>query len=87
MPGPPTHDEIAGGRLIEAVRQDLGGEDASAARSAVKVIWTADHMDAARRLQDLVLEPARAVAALQKRLNVRTGTAVLRHGPPRSKRT
>jgi hypothetical protein len=30
------------------------------------MIWTAEHLDAARRLQSAVLEPAREVAAVQR---------------------
>jgi hypothetical protein len=34
--------------------------------TAVKMIWTADHLDAARLLQDRILAPARAAAAVQR---------------------
>ncbi|SCE10450.1 hypothetical protein GA0115240_138566, partial [Streptomyces sp. DvalAA-14] len=57
-PEPLPHDDAAERRLAETVRQDLetrGGENTAA---AVRVIWTGDHLDAARRLQ-----PALAAAA------------------------
>ncbi|MEV4314127.1 FUSC family protein [Actinocrispum sp. NPDC049592] len=38
-------------QLIDAVRHDLDGNDPHATATAVKVIWTADHLDAVRRLQ------------------------------------
>ncbi len=38
-------------QLIDAVRHDLDGDDPHATATAVKVIWTADHLDAVRRLQ------------------------------------
>ena len=56
-------DEAADRRLLDAVRRDLGGDDGHATTTAVKVIWTADHLDAARRLQAALLAPARAAAA------------------------
>ncbi|WP_269854709.1 FUSC family protein [Streptomyces sp. RPT161] len=53
---------LADGCLIEAVRRDLTEEDGRGAATAVKMIWTADHIDAVRRLQTEILEPARAVS-------------------------
>ena len=53
-------DAAADGRLVEAVRQDLRGEDGAATGTAVRMIWTGDHLDAARRLQQIVVEPVRA---------------------------
>jgi uncharacterized membrane protein YccC len=64
VPGPLTHDKAADGRLIEAVRRDLTGEDGHATATAVRMIWTADHIDAARRLQAGILAPARGAAAV-----------------------
>jgi uncharacterized membrane protein YccC len=60
-PLPP--DVAADGRLLDAVRRDLGGEDGEASATAVRMIWTGDHLDAVRRLQRIVAEPARAAAA------------------------
>jgi hypothetical protein len=56
---PLAHDELADGRLIEAVRNDLRAEDGKATATAVRVIWTGDHLDAVRRLQQVIVEPAR----------------------------
>ena len=45
-------------RLVDAVRRDLQGADGKASATAVRMIWTGDHLDAARRLQRLIVEPA-----------------------------
>ena len=58
-------DAVAAGRLIAAVRRDLAGEDGRATAAAVKLIWTSDHIDAARRLQAAIVGPARAAVAAQ----------------------
>lgn len=60
---PLDRDAEAGGRLIEAVRHDLRAESGESSATAVRMIWTGDHLDAARRLQRIVYDPAqRAVA-------------------------
>jgi hypothetical protein len=46
-------DPLADGRLVAAAGG--GGGD------AVRMIWTGDHLDAARRLQGMLAEPARAM--------------------------
>ncbi len=56
---PLLHDPVADSRLIEAVRHDLRDEDGHASATAVRMIWTADHLDAARRLQSAIAGPAR----------------------------
>jgi uncharacterized membrane protein YccC len=81
VPGPLTHDKAADGRLIEAVRRDLTGEDGHATATAVRVIWTADHIDAARRLQAGILGPAQGVAAVWS--SRRAWPAMRRPGPRR----
>jgi uncharacterized membrane protein YccC len=58
-PAPAPPDLDAGGRLVEAVRRDLSGDGAA---TAVRVIWTADHLDAARRWEVTLAEPARLAA-------------------------
>jgi uncharacterized membrane protein YccC len=55
---PMAHDRIADGRLLDAVRRDLQGDDGKASATAVRMIWTGDHLDAVRRLQRLIVEPA-----------------------------
>ena len=63
VPAPVLHDPLADGRLLDAVHRDLSGDDGSGTATAVKMIWTADHIDAVRRLQPGILAPARAVVA------------------------
>jgi uncharacterized membrane protein YccC len=58
---PLPHDKLADGRLVDAVRQDLRGDEGEASGTAVRMIWTGDHLDAARRLQATLVGPARAV--------------------------
>ncbi len=56
-------DELADRRLVEAVDHDLRGEDGQATATAVRMIWTGDHLDAARRLQARLVDPARAAVS------------------------
>jgi hypothetical protein len=58
-----ARDETSDQRLVDSVRRDLTAEDGSASRTAVRIIWTGDHLDAARRLQSLLVGPARAAVA------------------------
>ncbi|WP_307795619.1 FUSC family protein [Actinacidiphila acididurans] len=60
-PVPPQldHDLAADGRLVEAVRRDLHDDRGQATATAVRIIWTGDHIDAARRLQRSLTEAAR----------------------------
>ena len=60
VPDPLGRDATADGRLVEAVAHDLTGADGTGTPTAVRMIWTGDHLDAARRLQDSLVEPARA---------------------------
>jgi hypothetical protein len=53
---------FAGGRLVRAVRRDLLGDDGKASATAVRMIWTGDHLDVVRRLQAAIISPARATA-------------------------
>ena len=48
--------------LVDAVRHDLRGRDGNATATAVRMIWTGDHLDAARGLQALLREPAHTAA-------------------------
>ena len=61
VPEPLAPDEPADGRLVEAVRRDLQDEDGRAGAVAVRMIWTGDHLDAARRLQTALVGPAQTV--------------------------
>ncbi len=60
LPQPLAHDKAADGRLVRAVRRDLLGDDGRASATAVRMIWTDDHLDVVRRLQAAIISPARA---------------------------
>jgi uncharacterized membrane protein YccC len=60
VPAPLAQDAGANGRFVDAVRHDLVGRDGKATATAVRMIWTGDHLDAARRLQSILVEPARS---------------------------
>jgi uncharacterized membrane protein YccC len=53
-PQPQPHDRQADARLVQAVRHDLRADDGKATATAVRMIWTGDHVDAARRLQKVL---------------------------------
>jgi Fusaric acid resistance protein-like len=63
VPDPLVADEAADGRLVAAVANDLGDPEGHATETGVRVIWTGDHIDAVRRLQEMLVEPARAAVA------------------------
>ena len=44
-------DPAAETRLVESLRQDLGDEEGGATANAVRIIWTGDYVESARRLQ------------------------------------
>jgi uncharacterized membrane protein YccC len=62
LPEPLADDQAADGRLVRAVRPDLLGDDDTASATAVRMIWTSDHLDVVRRLQAAIIAPARATA-------------------------
>ena len=62
LPQPLAPDKAADGRLVQAVRRDLLGDDGRASATAVRMIWTGDHLDVVRRLQAPIISPARATA-------------------------
>jgi hypothetical protein len=62
LPQPLAHDKAADGRLVRAVRRDLLGDDGTASATAVRMIWTGDHLDVVRRLQAAIISPAGATA-------------------------
>jgi uncharacterized membrane protein YccC len=58
-------DVAADRRLVEALAQDLksvAATDTSVQAHTVRLVWISDHVDNARRLQDLVEQPARTAA-------------------------
>lgn len=61
-PGPQDADVLAGADLADAVSRDLRDGSGEATATAVRVIWTGDHLDAARRLERSVAGPARTAA-------------------------
>ena len=63
VPDPLPDDDPADRRLLDALRSDLACARPEAVAAAVRMIWTADHLDAARRLQATLVEPARAAIA------------------------
>jgi hypothetical protein len=64
-PASPDADTVTrdGARFVETLRRDLTDHDGAALATAVKMIWTADHIDAARRLQAELTEPGEEAAA------------------------
>jgi uncharacterized membrane protein YccC len=64
IPAPVPLRPEAAARLVESVRTDLVDPDGQATATAVRVIWTGDHVDVARRLQP-VLAAAAGGSALQ----------------------
>ena len=62
LPQPLAPDEADDGRLVQAVRRDLLGDDGRASATAVRMIWTGDHLDVVRRQQAAIISPARATA-------------------------
>jgi hypothetical protein len=59
VPDPMGRDETADDLLVETVGRDLRSADGESTATGVRVIWTSDHLDAARRLQDTIATPAR----------------------------
>jgi uncharacterized membrane protein YccC len=65
VPVPLEQDANADERFVEAVRHDLVDAEGNANATAVRMIWTGDHLDAARRMQPALVEPARATTDQQ----------------------
>jgi hypothetical protein len=63
VPEPVAADHVADARLIDTVARDLSDADGHATATALRVIWTGDHLDAARQLQQFLVEPARAAVS------------------------
>ena len=63
IPTPLHRDAVADGRLVDAVGHDLRDRDGHATATAVRVIWTGDHLDAVRRLQTTLVGPAQAAVS------------------------
>ncbi len=67
VPDSLASDERAGGRLLDALERDVHDAGGHPTATSVRVIWTADHIDAVRRLQETLVAPARAVASPRER--------------------
>jgi uncharacterized membrane protein YccC len=50
-PRPEDEDPVADSRLVRALRRDLTAADGRPTSTAVRMIWTGDHLDAVRRLE------------------------------------
>ncbi|MDQ1679398.1 MAG: hypothetical protein QOI42_257, partial [Frankiaceae bacterium] len=72
VPPPLPADKDADQRLIGAVRRDLADTRGHGTATGVRIIWTADHIDAARRLQS---EVAASAGVLPRPRHARPGTA------------
>lgn len=68
VPDPVTADDASASHLVDAVRRDLQDDAGHATPTAIRMIWTADHVDATRRLQQTLLLPARHAATQQAQL-------------------
>ena len=64
VPEPLAPDEVANGRLIDAVERDLVGSDGYATATGIRVIWTGDNLDAVRRLQADLARPAQTATSV-----------------------
>lgn len=62
IPDQTPYDQAADTRLVDTVRHDLAAADGAGTSTAVKMIWTADHLDAVRLLEGGMVEAGRAVA-------------------------
>lgn len=56
-------DADADSRSVQTVASDLRDGDGHATATGVRVIWTGDHLDAVRRLQESLVAPAKAAMA------------------------
>jgi Fusaric acid resistance protein-like len=63
VPDPLDNDPRAATRLVDAVSRDLRSENGQASATGVRIIWTGDHLDAVRRLQGMLVGPAKAAVA------------------------
>ena len=63
----PPDDGAADAHLVDAVRHDLTGEDGRGTATAVRMIWTSDHIAVARRLQGRITGPVQTAVAVRQR--------------------
>ena len=67
VPAPLPRDTHTDTRLFEAVGRDLRSEDGRATATAVRMIWTNDHLDAVRQLQSSLIVPTLTAAHKYRR--------------------
>jgi len=63
VPAPLARDPEEEARLVDSLRRDLRDDDGRATATAVRIIWTADHLNVARRLQYVLTAAAKPSAA------------------------
>jgi hypothetical protein len=63
IPDPDPPSPLADQRLLAAIDRDLRSADGATTVTAVQIAWTGDHLDAARRLQYALVQPAREASA------------------------
>jgi len=73
LPEPMAAEDPTDRRLVDAVGRDLRSADGHTTLTAARMIWTRDHLDAARRLQDVVVTPARTALERPALLDLELG--------------
>jgi uncharacterized membrane protein YccC len=63
----PAADADGDARLVDAVRHDLTSADGRGTATAVRMIWTSDHITVARRLQSRIIGPLHTAVAVRQR--------------------
>ncbi|HEY1775400.1 MAG TPA: FUSC family protein [Solirubrobacteraceae bacterium] len=66
VPQPLQREAIEDARLVDALARDLSDASRRTSATAVRMIWTSDHLDAALRLQHTLVDPARAAVAARQ---------------------
>jgi hypothetical protein len=64
-PPPADRDDASGTRLVAALGRDLDGDNERGAAAAVRMIWTAQHVETARHLEVGVAGPVGEVHATE----------------------
>jgi hypothetical protein len=63
VPDATSRSETADRRFIEALRSDLSRANGQVSATAAQLIWTRNYLEAARKIQRSLVEPARVLAA------------------------
>ena len=61
LPLPTPGDTTVDGRLVVALRDDLQDDAGNATPTAIRIFWTAEYLDAIRRLQARIVDPVRVL--------------------------